>query len=170
VPASARRSDVAAAEGQRVDSKSIRRNWPLVDLTRFDIHPIPNVISRAVAMMNKMWSRPAHAELRFDRHDRLRLACFACNFSDEAAARSPRANCHKIKAVETLARCDDELTQDRGAMPHKISARLLQSQQDGKSRVQDPSTLPESWDYLRADSACSQQRERMRRHDVQRET
>src|ERR1700757_3563743 len=98
MPADARRLDVGEMEAQQVDSRSIRRNWPLFDLARFDAPPASEIISRAVATINKTWSRPRSPRVETRPSRSIESRAFRPQFSDEAAEKPPRANCHKTKA------------------------------------------------------------------------
>jgi hypothetical protein len=161
MPAGARRSDVGEAEGPQVDSRSIRRNWPLFDLARFDTRPTSEVISRAVATINKTWSWPRSRRVGTRPSRSIESRVFRPQLSDGAAERSPRAQIATRPRRRDLGVMRWRIDARPGAMPHRISARLGQSQQDGQSRLQDPFILPRSLGLsARADSAaCSRQRD-----------
>src|ERR1700716_3297791 len=102
MPAGARRSDVGEVEGQRVDSRSIRRNWPLFDLTRFDIRPTLDVVSRAVATMNKMWRRPRSRRVETRPSRSIEFRVFARDFGRSRGNVAAR-ELLQDQDVETLA-------------------------------------------------------------------
>ena len=70
-----RRSDVqGAAQEKQVDLRSFRRGWPLFDLTRCYDACSETLLVVAVTTMIKTRSLLSHAELKLDRHDRLKRA------------------------------------------------------------------------------------------------